>query len=119
MGGGGGKSSSSTDQAQTTLSADGVVTGKVFNVSSKGNANLTYVDQFPEEVANIMSQLIDQSSKTIERAFGAGERALTAGIQSAQQASQPDLTVLKESFKYVPLLVIGLVGVVAAVVWRK
>lgn len=114
---GGSKSSSSTDQAQTTLSADGIVSGSVINLSSKGNVNFT--QEFPDTVADAFKQLIELSNKSIDTAIGATEYALETSTNAALQAAQPDLTTLKQSLKYTPYLVIGIIAIAGAVVWRR
>ena len=114
---GGGKSSSNTDQAQTTLSADGIVSGSVVNISSKGNT--TFTQQFPDTVADVMMQLIGLADKAVSTAIGASENALDTASGAALQAAQPDLSVLSSSMKFIPYLVIGFVAVTFAVVWKR
>lgn len=118
--GGGGKSSSSTDQAQTTLSADGLVSGQVINVSSKGRTDFAYtqIDEFPEAVREVFSELLSLTGQTIDKAFAAGEVALTTATTAATEAAQPDLAVVKNTQNYVPLLVAGMVAIVVAFVWK-
>lgn len=113
----GGKSSSSTDQAQTTLSADGVVTGSVVNISAKRDA--TYIQEFPETVADVMSQLIQFADKSFTSALYSSDKALSSGIQAAQQSAQPDLTILKEGLKFLPILIVGIVLIAGVVVWKR
>jgi hypothetical protein len=107
------KSSSSTDQAQTTLSADGVVTGSVINISSKRDA--TIIQEFPETVAAAFSQLLDFAAGTVQ----ANQELAGTAVQAAQQASQPDFELVKKSLGYMPWLVVGLIAVAAVTVWRR
>jgi hypothetical protein len=107
------KSSSSTDQAQTTLSADGVVTGSVINISSKRDATL--IQQFPDTVANAFEQLLNFAAGTVEANQGLAQTAVSA----AQQASQPDLDLVKKSLGYMPWLVVGLIAIAAVTVWKR
>lgn len=117
-------SSSSTDQAQTTLSADGVVTGKVFNVSTKGNTTggISFIDQFPNAVAGIMTQLIDAATGAGELAAKAYEKGLAAqqsttslAVQAAQQATQPDLEIVKKQTDFTPIIVIAAMATIILV----
>jgi len=129
MGGGKSKQSSSTSQSQVTQSADGVITGKVFNVSGGSGLNFNYVDQFPEAVAAVMKELIALSgdtidaagnlvSETVTDAFSALNTTTTKAIAAAQQAAQPDLDLLKQNTKFTPLILGGVLILGLVIAWR-
>jgi len=108
----GGSSKSSTDQGQTAQSADGVITGKVVNISSKGS--VTYTEAFPDAVQNAFSQLVSLANTGIEST----KQLSGIAVQAAQQAAQPDTELAKKTLQYLPVVVIGFVLIIGALVWK-
>lgn len=118
--GGSSSSSSSSDQSSTQLSADGVVTGKVFNVAS--GANSTYTDEFPQSVADVFKQLIDAATGAGELAHDAYKDALGMSSKAFETAAQPDSALVKDVSGQTPYIVIGsiaAVGIILYVILRK
>ena len=127
-------SSSSTNNTQVTQSADGVVTGDVFNLTAGTSLNFNRIDEFPEAVAEIMGQLIDLTGETIDSAGNIVENvfnkaldtlnkntetAINTAVQTSQQAAQPDLELLKNQTQFIPYLLIGVLVIGAVAIWRK
>lgn len=100
-------SSSETDQSQTTLTADGFVSGNVFNVKSDGSVDFQYIDQLPEDVASFVNKLVDFGSTALNLAVGASEKGLIATQSLAAQAAQPDLAIVKQQSSYIPWIIGG------------
>ena len=121
MGGSSKSSSASTTQnLQTTQSASGLVNSVALNAS--GNSAIYYTDQFGDNVRDMVQQLIDVAAgagelavKTVKEGYA---DALTKVTQAAQQASQPDLEVVKSQTNFVPFIVIAALATIA-IVLRK
>lgn len=116
MCGGKSKSSSETSSSQSTLSADGVVTGKVFNVAD--NSNVTYTEEFSAPVADAFKQLIGLVEGSAEYAAKFANSNLEATQALASQASQPDLDLVKSFSKYTPII-IGAALITIVLIVRK
>lgn len=106
---GGSKSSSSTAANTTTsqdvLSADGfLLDSSVLNLSSTGGSvNLT--QNFPAGVQAMTQSLIDLLGATVTGAGAITQDALATVARREQEATQPDLTLIK----YAPLLIGGVI----------
>lgn len=114
------KSSSSpkSETKQTTLSADGVVTGKVFNVAE--NSQVAYTDEFSAPVAEAFKQLVDLVGGAGEMASGAYKESLSSLKSFASQAVQPDVDLTKNIVGYVPTILISAGALmVAYLVFKK
>lgn len=117
--GGGSKSSSSSasDYSQTTQSASGINTGQQLAVS--GASTLNYTNQFDKGVQAIMSQLIDTAAAGLELAVKTvsenTQNSLDKVTQAAQQASQPDLEVVKSQSSYMPWILVAAFATIALV----
>ena len=119
MTGGKSKSSSTSDASQSTISSDGVVTGKVFNISGgQGGADFSYTEQFPQSVADLFTQVLDLAGNAGQLAAQNADKALTATQSLASQAAQPDLNLVKQVSGYVPLILLG-AGVVLILILKK
>lgn len=111
-------SASTSDTSQTTLSADGVVTGKVFNVAE--NSQVNYTEEFSAPVADAFKQLIGLVSGAGEVANEAYSKSLDSLKGFASQASQPDLDLTKTIAGYVPtILISGGALLVAYLIFKK
>lgn len=112
----GGKSSSSSEQtsSQTTATATGTA-GDVFQ-----GQTFTINNELPETVVNLFGKLIDLTSQTVEGAGAIGNKAIDTVTQTAQQAAQPDLELVKGYQKQVYYAIAGAVAIFAAIyVFRK
>ena len=117
MGGSSKSSSASTTQnQQTTQSASGLVDSVVLNAS--GGSAVYYTDQFSPEVKSVMEQLINLVEDAGSAAMQGFNKSLEAVTQAAQQASQPDLEIVKTQSSYTPFIIIAALATIAIVLGK-
>ncbi|MDX1939669.1 MAG: hypothetical protein SFU99_03910 [Saprospiraceae bacterium] len=114
---GGGKSSSSSDSTNVTTTTTGSATGVVGDVFQGQTVNIN--QEFPDQIQDVFSQLINLTGQAVNIAAEAGQAALTSSQQSFQTAAQPDVTLVQNYQKqiYYAIAAVALVGAIAF--WRK
>lgn len=112
----GGKSSSSSSSTQETInettqaSVDGVAAGHILQ-----GQYVNFTENFSPEVREAFGQLIELTGKSLDLVEGAGSFAIQSVADRSEQATQPELSVVRD---LVPVLTIAAVGVVAFLILR-
>lgn len=106
---GGGKSSSSSATSSETNTSSATSTGVVGDVLQ--GQNITVNQELPDQAVDVFKQLVALNEKTIDLAAAAGNKAIETVTQTAQQAAQPDVTLIKDYQKQVVYAIIGAVVV--------
>lgn len=113
------KSETSTDNSATNIDASiGLNSGESFVVSSKGDVNFTYSNEFSEPVQQAFQGILDASGEVINNVLDITKSTFLSGINSAQaiaaksqelvsQAAQPDVDLIKNLSKTIPLIIGG------------
>ena len=125
----GGKSSSSqksSSSSTTTTSTVQNVTNDTRNAESSGvvgrnliqGENLTYVEEFGDDVAGAFGQLVDLANRTIEGAGQVAASSLIAVSKRADAIDNPDIATTR-AFQPLVLAGIGTVAVLGLLyIWK-